>query len=175
MRYYIVVFVVLLSSCYSQRIANRQLNKAYIYHTGLTAQKFSEWFPCETLQIDSSEKIEYIYKTDTLLKYIQTESEPNERILRDTLIRYYNGCDSLKKELKRGKNLIDHLTEQIKIKPIVYYKTIVDSARNVSLQTQLNEANQELKNKSKSYLMSLWFIIGLLIALIISLIINFFK
>lgn len=175
MRTSIILLVVLLSSCYSQKIANRQLNKAYIYHNGLTAQKFSQWFPCETLQIDSSEKIEYIYKTDTLLRYIQTETEPINRILRDTLIRYYNGCDSLKRELRRGKNLIDHLTEQIKIKPIVYYKTIVDSARNVSLQTQLNEANAELKKKSNNYLISLWFIIGLLIALIISLLINFFK
>lgn len=175
MRTSTILLVVLLSSCYSQKIANRQLNKAYIYHNGLTAQKFSQWFPCETLQIDSSEKIEYIYKTDTLLKYILTETEPINRILRDTIIRYYNGCDSLKKELKRGKNLIDHLTEQIKIKPIVYYKTIVDSARNVSLQTQLNEANAELKKKSNNYLISLWFIIGLLIALIISLLINFFK
>lgn len=175
MRTSLIALVVLLSSCYSQKIANRQLNKAYIYHNGLTAQKFSQWFPCETLQIDSSEKIEYIYKTDTLLRYIQTETEPINRILRDTIIRYYNGCDSLKKELKRGKNLIDHLTEQIKIKPIVYYKTIVDSARNVSLQTQLNEANAELKKKSNNYLISLWFIIGLLIALIISLLINFFK
>jgi hypothetical protein len=175
MRTSIILLVVLLSSCYSQKIANRQLNKAYIYHNGLTAQKFSQWFPCETLQIDSSEKIQYIYKTDTLLKYILTETEPINRILQDTLIRYYNGCDSLKKELRRGKNLIDHLTEQIKIKPIVYYKTIVDSARNVSLQTQLNEANAELKKKSNNYLISLWFIIGLLIALIISLLINFFK
>ena len=175
MRTSIILLVVLLSSCYSQKIANRQLNKAYIYYNGLTAQKFSQWFPCETLQIDSSEKIEYIYKTDTLLRYIQTETEPINRILRDTIIRYYNGCDSLKKELRRGKNLIDHLTEQIKIKPIVYYKTIVDSARNVSLQTQLNEANAELKKKSNNYLISLWFIIGLLIALIISLLINFFK
>lgn len=175
MRTSIILLVVLLSSCYSQKIANRQLNKAYIYQNGLTAQKFSQWFPCETLQIDSSEKIEYIYKTDTLLKYILTETEPINRILRDTIIRYYNGCDSLKRELRRGKNLIDHLTEQIKIKPIVYYKTIVDSARNVSLQTQLNEANAELKKKSNNYLISLWFIIGLLIALIISLLINFFK
>jgi len=173
MKKYIVFLVVFLSSCYSQKIANRQLNKAYIHHTGLTAQKFSEWFPCETLQIDSSDKIEYIYKTDTLLKYIIRETEPINRILRDTIVRYYNGCDSLKKELKRAKNLIDHLTYQVQLKPIVYYKTIVDSARNVSLQTQLNEANAELKKKTKNYLMSLWWIIGLLIALILSLIINF--
>lgn len=175
MKNFLILVVVILSSCYSQKKATRQLNKAYIYHTGLTAQKFSEWFPCETIQIDSSEKIEYIYKTDTLLRYIRIETEPINRILRDTFFRYYNGCDSLKKELKRAKNLIDHLTYEIQLKPIVYYKTIVDSARNVSLQTQLNQANDELKKKSKNYLTSLWFIIGLLIALILSILLNFKK
>jgi len=149
------------------------MNKAYVYHKALTAQKFSEWFPCETLQIDSSDKIEYIYKTDTLLKYILRESEPINRILRDTIVRYYNGCDSLKKELKRAKGLIEHLTYEIQLKPIVYYKTIVDSARNVSLQNQLNQANEELKKRNKNYVMSLWWIIALMIALLLSILLNF--
>lgn len=167
--------IVFFCGCYSAKKADSQLNKSYIYHRELTAQKFSEWFPCETLQIDSSEKIEYLYKTDTLLKYILAETEPINRILRDTFIRYYNGCDSLKNQLGRAKRLIEHLTEQIKTKPIVYYKTIVDSARNVSLQFQLNQANQELKKRNKNYLISLWFIIGLLIALILSLLLKYKK
>ena len=170
---YFLIFLFFCSGCYTAKKAEKNLNKSYIYHKGLTAQKFSEWFPCATLQIDSSEKIEYIYKRDTLLEYIIKESEPLNIILRDTLIRYYNGCDSLKKELGRAKRLIDHLTNEIKIKPIVYYKTIVDSARNVSLQNQLNQANEELKTRNKNYLISLWWIIGLLIALILSLILNF--
>jgi hypothetical protein len=127
------------------------------------------------LQIDSSEKIEYIYKTDTLLKYILKESEPINRILRDTIVRYYNGCDSLKKELSRAKRLIDHLTNEIQLKPIVYYKTIVDSARNVSLQNQLNQANSDLKKRNRNYVISLWWIIGLMIALLLSILLNFKK
>jgi hypothetical protein len=173
MRY--LIFIILLSGCYTAKKADRQMNKAYVYHKALTAQKFSEWFPCETLQIDSSEKIEYIYKTDTLLKYILRESEPINRILRDTIVRYYNGCDSLKKELKRAKGLIEHLTYEIQLKPIVYYKTIVDSARNVSLQNQLNQANEELKKRNKNYVMSLWWIIALMIALLLSILLNFKK
>jgi hypothetical protein len=173
MRY--LILIILLSGCYTAKKADRQMNKAYVYHKALTAQKFSEWFPCETLQIDSSEKIEYIYKTDTLLKYILRESEPINRILRDTIVRYYNGCDSLKKELKRAKGLIEHLTYEIQLKPIVYYKTIVDSARNVSLQNQLNQANEELKKRNKNYVMSLWWIIALMIALLLSILLNFKK
>jgi len=173
MRY--LFLIILLSGCYTAQKADRQMNKAYVYHKALTAQKFSEWFPCETLQIDSSDKIEYIYKTDTLLKYILRESEPINRILRDTIVRYYNGCDSLKKELKRAKGLIEHLTYEIQLKPIVYYKTIVDSARNVSLQNQLNQANEELKKRNKNYVMSLWWIIGLMIALLLSILLNFKK
>ena len=173
MRY--LILIILLSGCYTAKKADRQMNKAYVYHKALTAQKFSEWFPCETLQIDSSDKIEYIYKTDTLLKYILRESEPINRILRDTIVRYYNGCDSLKKELKRAKGLIEHLTYEIQLKPIVYYKTIVDSARNVSLQNQLNQANEELKKRNKNYVMSLWWIIGLMIALLLSILLNFKK
>jgi hypothetical protein len=173
MRY--LFLIILFSGCYTAQKADKQMNKAYVYHKALTAQKFSEWFPCETLQIDSSEKIEYIYKRDTLLEYIIKETEPINIILRDTLIRYYNGCDSLKKELSRAKRLIDHLTNEIQLKPIVYYKTIVDSARNVSLQNQLNQANDDLKKRNKNYVISLWWIIALMIALLLSILLNFKK
>lgn len=166
MKYFLIL--LFFCGCYTAKKADRQLNKSYIYHKGLTAQKFSEWFPCD-VQIDSSQKIEYLYKTDTLLKFILKESEPINNILIDTI---KIDCKEVRNELKRAKGLIDHLTNQIQAKPIIYYRTIIDSARNVSLQNQLNQANDELKNKGKKYLISLWWIIALLIALLLSIIIR---
>jgi hypothetical protein len=138
------------------------------------AKKSSEWFPCD-VTIDSSEKTHWYYKTDTLIRYVDNESDTIRMILKDTLFRYYNGCDNVMRQLKKANFLISHLKNQVLISPIVYYKTVVDSARNVYLSGELDKSNTKLEVYRRKYEKSTTISFWLLALLTLSILINIFK
>ncbi len=169
-----VIIILMLCSCYTPNKARKNLDKAKIHYPEIVAKKSSEWFPCD-VTIDSSEKTHWYYKTDTLIRYVDNESDTIRMILKDTLFRYYNGCDNVMRQLKKANFLISHLKNQVLISPIVYYKTVVDSARNVYLSGELDKSNTKLEVYRRKYEKSTTISFWLLALLTLSILINIFK
>lgn len=164
----------MLCSCYTPNKARKSLDKAKIHYPEIVAKKSSEWFPCD-VTIDSSEKTHWYYKVDTLIRYVNNETDTIRMILKDTLIRYYNGCDNVMRQLKKAEYLITHLKKQVMISPVVYYKTVVDSARNVYLSGELDKSNEKLEKYRKKYEQGMTISLWLLALLTLSVLINVFK
>ena len=96
-------------------------------------------------------------------------------ILRDTILRHYNGCDDAMRQLKKANYLIEHLKQKVVSSPVVYYKTIVDSARNVYLAGELEKSNVKLEEYRKKYERGTTISFWLLALLSLSILINIFK
>ena len=79
MRLLLLSVCFLLSSCYTQQKATKQIEKAKKKHPELVVNKFKEWFPCKTIKVNSDsikyktvvntiKKIDSVYLMDTLFK-----------------------------------------------------------------------------------------------------------
>ena len=169
-----LIVAILICSCYTTNKAKKNLDKAKIHYPELVAKKTSEWFPCDVI-IDSSEKIHWYYKVDTLIRYVNNETDTIRMILKDSPSRYYNGCDDIKRQLYKADKLINHLKNQVLISPVVYYRTVVDSARNVYLSGELDKSNAKLEGYRVKYERGMRINIWLLAILTLSILINVFK
>ena len=95
-----------LFSCYTQKRATKQVNKAYVYYPAMVAEKTREWFPL----IPTTTKVDTVYKSapdssifykgraDSLLLIKQN--------IKDSLaIRYKDSCRSVQDNYSNGFNL----------------------------------------------------------------------
>lgn len=177
---YIVLILIIFSSCYTSKKAENQIDKAHRKYPELVAKKSSELFPSgwQVLKLDEKDK----HIADSLF------AELNGRviILSDTIEKLINqtdtiincaGIDKIKKQLIQSKKIIDGFKIQLQKSPPIVYRSIKieDSARIYYLNSQLNEANKNelrYRNKYENLLkISIW----LIIALGISLFFNFYK
>ena len=157
--FYFFLLCVLVSSCYTNQKANKQLNKAQLNYPELVAKKSAEWYPCKTGKIisDSSELIRWIEQINTIDTVYKT--------LADTLI-ISKDCP---KALIKYKYLLKKL-------PSIHDTIIIEStAKQSALQLQLEAKTKELDKVKSHYIGSIWAIVIALVILIISMIIQFFK
>ena len=139
-KYFILLF--LLASCYSVKVANKQLNKAQETYPEATAKKCALWYPCEPFKStsDSSEyklwihqvdslnqlKIDTLIKFDTLVKYsLITDCQKIVTKYRDVIRKYPIIHDTIYKidnaklismTIERDKALIDRAKYEVKYK-----------------------------------------------------------
>ena len=139
-KYFILLF--LLTSCYSVKVANKQLNKAQETYPEATAKKCALWYPCESFKAvsDSSQYKLWIQqvdslnqlKIDTLIKF---DTVVNIRLItdcqkivikyRDVIRKYPIIHDTIFKidnaklisiTIERDKALIDRAKYEVKYK-----------------------------------------------------------
>jgi uncharacterized membrane protein SirB2 len=147
--------------CYTQKKAERSLNKAQINYPELVAQKSSLWYPCSQFkgtsdstaykvfvkQIDTLNqlKIDTIFKLDTLV---------NIRLVKD--------CQEIVWKYRRIYTKL----------PTIHDTTImVSTADKYTIQYLQNEREQSHKRYNRSTQLNIW----ILIALIISILLHLFR
>ena len=161
-----IIGLLILCSCYSERKAKKQINKAEINYPEVVADRCNKFYPC----------INTIEHIDTIVN-----KEIEEKIVRinDTIKILMNQIDTipdthkielLKNKLSLSKLYLDSL---LNVKPMVIEKKIrVTDTRleeiNKYQAEQLNKYRNAYENMMK---IALW----LLVALTISLIVNFIK
>lgn len=155
------LLIFFLMGCYTQKKAERSLNKAQINYPELVAQKSSLWYPCSQFkgtsdstaykvfvkQIDTLNqlKIDTIFKLDTLV---------NIRLVKD--------CQEIVWKYRRIYTKL----------PTIHDTTImVSTADKYTIQYLQNEREQSHKRYNRSTQLNIW----ILIALIISILLHLFR
>ena len=155
-----LIISILLVSCYTAKKAERQINKAQIYHPEVVAAKSALWYPCVPLSIttDSTAYKEWLKKIDSLNGIIP---------IRDTII------DTLwlDKVCPERKVLIKY-KELIRVMPTLHDTIMVENTAYKVIADDLKAENKKVMGR---YAGALKFAISLLIALIVSIILNFRK
>jgi hypothetical protein len=165
MRVIAIIFsIFFFGSCYTQKKAERSLNKAQINYPELVAEKSALWYPCSQFkgtsdssgykvfikQIDSLNqlKIDSIYFYDTLTKF-------------DTIVK-----------LKKCQDLVTKYRAIYKNLPAIHDTIIkVSTAEKYTIKYLENERQESHKRYDRSMKLNIW----LLIALIVSLLVHLFK
>ena len=136
------IFLFLLTSCYSVKVANKQLNKSQETYPEATAKKCALWYPCESFKAvsDSSEyklwiqqldslnqlKIDSLIKFDTVVNIrLVTDCQKIVTKYRDVIRKYPIIHDTIFKidnaklismTIERDKALIDRAKYEVKYK-----------------------------------------------------------
>ena len=136
------IFLFLLTSCYSVKVANKQLNKSQETYPEATAKKCALWYPCESFKAvsDSSEYKLWIqqldslnqFKIDSLIKFdtvvnirLVTDCQKIVTKYRDVIRKYPIIHDTIFKidnaklismTIERDKALIDRAKYEVKYK-----------------------------------------------------------
>jgi len=159
MRTITTIFITFfLLGCYTQKKAERSLNKAQINYPEIVAQKSSLWYPCERFKgtSDSSEYKVFIKQIDTL-----------NQLKIDTIYK----LDTLVK-LKKCQDLVTKYRTIYKNIPAIHDTIImVSSADKYTIQYLQNEREEAHKRYDRSMKLNIW----LLIALVVSILMHFFK
>jgi hypothetical protein len=146
-----LIIILLLSSCYSQKLAEKSINKAKINYPDLVAKKSSEWFPCDTIvKKDSTEYIKWIKKIDTL-NQIQLDT------IIDTLVKF-----------KESQKLVFKYRTLLKTLPVIHDTIkLKNTAKESYLIGQFESKNKEWQKLNKDYKNSLKVIIWLFVMLLL--------
>ena len=155
---YAVFILILFSSCYSVKKAEKQINKAYVQHTEMVAAKLRFWFPCLPYErkTDSVKYVAFLRQIDTLL-------EVKRDTITDTI--FLDKICPERKILIKYKDLLKYVPpihDTIKIKDMSCEAIISDlSAQNSKLKDSTAKGQK-------------W-IISLLIALCVSIILHLIR
>lgn len=147
--------------CYTQKKAEKSLNKAQINYPELVAEKSALWYPCERFKgtSDSSQYKVFIKQIDTL----------NQLIL-DTIYK----LDTLVniKLVKDCQEIVWKYRTIYKNIPAIHDTVImVSTADKYTIKYLENEREESHKRYDRSMKLNIWF----LIALIVSLLIHIFR
>ena len=150
-----------LMGCYTQKKAEKSLNKAQINYPELVAEKSALWYPCERFKgtSDSSQYKVFIKQIDTL----------NQLIL-DTIYK----LDTLVniKLVKDCQEIVWKYRTIYKNLPAIHDTVImVSNADKYTIKYLENEREESHKRYDRSMKLNIWF----LIALIVSLLIHIFR
>jgi hypothetical protein len=175
---YILFAIVcsVLASCYTEKKAGKQLNKAYINHPKIVAKKSADWFPCVTEQI-VIDTTSYKIDDSTYWKIIR---------IRDTIQYIYSDTTSLitkeryraiANKLQEADQIINRLQSALLSKPSVITQRIPvkDSATLYLLNSRIAELSKDKDDYQKKYEQKMNWIIYLLIGLFLSIIINIIR
>ena len=137
-----ILLLFLFTSCYSVKIANKQLNKAHETYPEATAKKCALWYPCEPFKAvsDSSEYKLWIQQVDSL-----NQLKIDTLIKFDTLVKYSLITDC--------QNIVTKYRDIIRKYPIIHdtiYK--IDNAKLISMTIErdnalIDKAKYEVKYK----------------------------
>lgn len=155
--------LILLSSCYTAKKAEKQLDKAIAEYPAMAAEKTRDRFPC----ITTAETV----RTDTVYELIDVECPPSGI---DTFKTVITVPDTVYKDrltiLKAGKQ-----TVYIPAKTVTVTKYIEDSAKIFLAIKDKEKAVKEYEDehdRRKSLLMWFWW---LLLAFIVSLVLHYLR
>jgi len=161
-------FLLGLMGCYTQKKAEKSLNKAQINYPEIVAKKSSLWYPCDQFKgtSDSSAYILFIKQIDSL-NQLKIDTVFATRF--DTL--YGTRFDTIVK-FQKCKDLLTKYRTIYKNIPAIHDTTImVSTADKYTIQYLQNEREEAHKKYDTSMKLNIWF----LIALIVSLLIHIFR
>jgi hypothetical protein len=168
MRVIVIIFsIFFLWGCYTQKKAERSLNKAQINYPELVAEKSSLWYPCIQFKgtSDSSQYKSFVKQIDSLngLYFVKIDSI----YFYDTLTKF----DTIVK-LKKCQDLVTKYRTIYKNLPAIHDTIImVSTAEKYTIKYLENEREESHKRYDRSMKLNIW----LLIALIVSLLVHLFK
>lgn len=153
-----------LFGCYTQKKAEKSLNKAQINFPELVAEKSALWYPCSQIKgiSDSSQYKSFIKQIDSLNRL-----KIDSIYFVDTIHRF----DTLVK-LKDCKDVIYKYKILYKSAPVIHDTVIkVSTAEKYTIKYLENDREEAHKRYDNSTKLNIW----LLIALLISMFVHFFR
>jgi predicted nucleic acid-binding Zn-ribbon protein len=169
--YKYLIIILFFSSCFSEKKAERKLNKVYSYYPEVVAKKSSKLFPCinQTISIDTTDSVYrqieiQIQKTTDTLKSIISQidtikDESKIKFYKAKLIESYQFIEGLQQTLQRQ---VPYIEKTIKV-------------TDTALQTEFDQINKECNDYRLRYEKLLKALIWLLVALSVSILINVIK
>jgi hypothetical protein len=165
MRY--IFILIFLASCFTERKAENQIDKAQYKFPEVVAKKSAQYYPCgkQLLRIDTCEIIEYRETIDSIDRIV-------ERLRIDT----FKDCKSVRLKLVKSNQVIKQLREIIKNRPPIVRTILVeDTAKLKFLYSEINKEKSKKEEYQVKYESMSKYTLWFAIALIISLLIHFFK
>jgi len=154
-----VFFLVGLLGCYTQKKAERSLNKAQINYPELVAQKSSLWYPCSQFKgtSDSSAYKVFIKQIDTLNQLILDTITKLDTVVN---IRLVKDCQDIVWKYRRIYTKL----------PTIHDTTIIIStADKYTIQYLQNEREEAHKRYDRSTKLNIWLLVALLISILLHL------
>lgn len=163
MRIITTIFVTFfLLGCYTQKKAERSLNKAQINYPELVAEKSALWYPCSQFKgtSDSSQYKVFIKQIDSL-----NELKIDSIFILDTLMKF----DTVVK-LSKCNDIIWKYKEIYKNLPAIHDTVImVSTADKYTIKYLENEREESHKRYDRSTQLNIWLLIGLIVSILIHL------
>lgn len=167
---FLVVFF--LMGCYTQKKAEKELNKAQINYPEIVAKKSALWYPCSQFKgtSDSSAYILFIKQIDSL-NQLKIDTVFATRF--DTL--YGTKFDTIVKfsALKKCQDILTRYRSIYKNVPAIHDTTIVVStADKYTIQYLENEREEAHKKYDRSTKLNIWLLIALIVSILLHLLRN---
>jgi hypothetical protein len=154
-----IFFLWGLQGCYTQKKAERSLNKAQINYPELVAQKSSLWYPCSQFKgtSDSSAYKVFIKQIDTLNQLILDTITKLDTVVN---IRLVKDCQDIVWKYRRIYTKL----------PTIHDTTImVSTADKYTIQYLQNEREEAHKRYDRSTQLNIWLLVALLISILLHL------
>lgn len=168
---YIILFLIVLSSCYGPKKAEQQTDKALDKYPKIVAKIARDAFPCDSIGTDSTAFKESQAELQKLFKYydsvvnagqftkerleqlrdsLQHEIDDSVFNCNDLIEKLYDECNKGTQENTELKKTIKQLKEQVKnIKPIKEIQ--VDQAQVYLIRDSFNVEHEKMLNYKAKY------------------------
>jgi hypothetical protein len=156
-----IFFLIGCLGCYTQKKAEKSLNKAQINYPELVAKKSSLWYPCRQFKVtsDSTAYKVFIKQIDTLnLLKLDTITKLDTVVN----IRLVKDCQDIVWKYRKVYTQLPAIHDTI---------IMVSTADKYTIQYLQNEREEAHKRYDRSTKLNIW----LLIALIVSILLHLFK
>ena len=154
-----IFFLIGCFGCYTQKKAEKSLNKAQINYPELVAQKSSLWYPCSQFKgtSDSSAYKVFIKQIDTLNQLILDTITKLDTVVN---IRLVKDCQDIVWKYRRIYTKL----------PTIHDTTImVSTADKYTIQYLQNEREEAHKRYDRSTQLNIWLLVALLISILLHL------
>jgi len=162
MRIITIIFsIFFLLGCYTQKIAERSLNKAQINYPELVAEKSALWYPCERFKgtSDSTAYKVFIKQIDTLN---QLKIDTITKLDTFVNVKLVKDCQEIVWKYRRIYTKLPAIHDTV---------IMVSTADKYTIKYLENDREESHKRYDRSMKLNIW----LLIALIISILLHLFK
>ena len=160
MRIIAIIFsIFFLIGCYTQKKAEKSLNKAQINYPELVAQKSSLWYPCSQFKgtSDSSSYKVFIKQIDTLNQLILDTITKLDTVVN---IRLVKDCQDIVWKYRRIYTKL----------PTIHDTTImVSTADKYTIQYLQNEREEAHKRYDRSTQLNIWLLVALIASILLHL------
>jgi hypothetical protein len=160
MRIIAIIFsIFFLLGCYTQKKAEKSLNKAQINYPELVAQKSSLWYPCSQFKgtSDSTAYKVFIKQIDTLNQLILDTITKLDTVVN---IRLVKDCQEIVWKYRRIYTKL----------PTIHDTTImVSTADKYTIQYLQNEREEAHKRYDRSTQLNIWLLVALIASILLHL------